>query len=145
MRAVLRIQAFICDAQPFYRLAPDQMFPHNLVRVFRLDVAIPNRLGINHHRGPMLALVQTAGFVNPHASRQACFFGQLLQPRMKSARSIFGARRTGRALGPHIVANKNVVFKNWQSCLLENANCEKHSGMDPRGAHAWVKVGEHGS
>ena len=100
MRAGLGIQALLGHAQPLHRPAAHQVFRHNLGGVLRAHVAVPDGLRVNHHRGPVLALVQAAGFVDPHPAAQPGLLGQLLQPRVQIAFSIGGAggpRRIGGA------------------------------------------------
>jgi len=58
VRAALRIHATLCQPQPLHRPPRNQVFRHNLRRVFWPYFAVPNRIGINHHRRPVLALVQ---------------------------------------------------------------------------------------
>ena len=60
MRASFGIDAFIGQAQTLHWPATDQMLIYDLRRVLRLDVTIPNSFRVNHHRGPMLALVEAA-------------------------------------------------------------------------------------
>lgn len=88
MRARLRIQTRIRNPQPLHRPAANQVLSHNLFRILRLHVPVPHRLGIHHHRGPVLALVQAAGLVDPHPAAQPGLFRELLQPRMQLAFSI---------------------------------------------------------
>ena len=120
MRTALRVHALICQAQPLHRPPAYKMFFHNLCRVLWPHMAIPNRFRINHHRRPVLALVQTAGFIDAHAARQSCGFRQLLQLRMQVALSVAGTRRARRTFGAHVVANKDVAFKWGQSTILLN-------------------------
>jgi hypothetical protein len=66
----------------------------------------------------VLALVKTAGLVNPHPASQASGLGKLLELCVQLAFPVGGAGRAGRALGAHIVAHKHMVFKRWQSGVL---------------------------
>jgi hypothetical protein len=64
MRTAFRIDALIRKPQPLYRPAAHKMLLHNLRRVRGLHVAVPDSFRVNNHRRPMLALIQTAGFVD---------------------------------------------------------------------------------
>jgi hypothetical protein len=112
------VQAFIREAQALDWAAGDQMLGHNLGRVFRLHVAIPDGIGINHYRGTVLALVEAAGLVDAHFAGQPGGFGQLLQLRVQLAGPVGGAGRPRRTFGPHIVADKDMAFKCWQVAIL---------------------------
>jgi hypothetical protein len=118
MRTTLRIQTLVGNAQPFHRPPTHQVLRHNLLCIFRLHIPVPNSLGINNHRRPMFALVQTQGLVDSHSAGQAGVFGQLAQPRVQFAFSIAGAAGSRRISGPDIVADKNVMFKCWQAVIL---------------------------
>jgi hypothetical protein len=83
-----------------------------------LHVPVPNSLRINHHRGPVLALVQASGFVDPHlapspaalASCCNCVCRSLFPSAVQDGR--------GASSGTHIVADKNVAFKRRQAVFL---------------------------
>jgi hypothetical protein len=111
MRAAFGIHARVGKAQPLHRPPAHQVLRHNLFRVLRLHVPVPNRIGIHHYRGPMLALVQAAGLVDAHLRAQPGLARKLLQARVQSARSVAcarGSRRIGRA---SVVTDKDVSFK----------------------------------
>ena len=63
MRATRRIEAPISQHQPFYRAPMHQMLSHNLIHICRRHMPIPDGFGIDHHRRPMLALIQASGLV----------------------------------------------------------------------------------
>jgi hypothetical protein len=111
MRTTFCVQAFIGQSQPFHRPPTHQVLCHNLFRIFRLHMPVPDRVGIHHHRGPMLALVQAAGLVDAHLGAQPGLARKLLQPRMQRARSIAGARGPRRIGGAAVMTNKDVAFK----------------------------------
>ncbi|SPE27112.1 hypothetical protein SBA5_570004 [Candidatus Sulfotelmatomonas gaucii] len=118
MRARLRVDATLSQAKPLHRPPAHQVLLHNLRRIFRLHVAVPHRLGVHHHRGTVLALVQAAGFVNPHLGLEPCLSAQLLQPRMQFALAIAGAGGPWRIDRADVVADKNVALKRGQDGIL---------------------------
>jgi hypothetical protein len=63
MRTTLGIEAPIGDTQPLDWLATHQVLRYDLSGILGAHPAIPDRFGINHHRRPMLALVQASGLV----------------------------------------------------------------------------------
>jgi hypothetical protein len=86
-----------------------------------LHVSVPHGLWIHHHRRPVLALVQAAGFVDPHLAAQPGLARQLLQPRVQFACSIACARGPRRVSGADVVADKDVAFKYGQAAILLNS------------------------
>jgi len=115
MRAALCVQALIGNAQPPHRTAADQMLPHDLFGVLRPYAPVPDGVGIHHYRGPVLALVQAAGFVDAHLRAQPGFAGELLQARVQRARSVAGAGGPRRIGGTRVEADKDVTFKGRQA------------------------------
>ena len=111
MRTVLGIYARISQPQPFHRPSTHQVLGHDLFRVFRRHMPVPDRVGVHHNRRPVLALVQAAGLVNAHFCAQPGLARKLLQPRVQRTRSVACARRTRRIGGASVVTNKNVAFK----------------------------------
>jgi hypothetical protein len=82
MRASFRVDARVSQPEPLHRTTIDQVLLHNLRGIFGLHMPVPNRLGINDHRGPVLTLIKAAGLVDAHGISQAGSLGQLLQLRM---------------------------------------------------------------
>jgi hypothetical protein len=111
MGAAFGIDAAIGEAQAFDGLSADQVLLHDLSRIRRLHMAVPNRLRVNHNGGPMLALVETAGFIDAHRRAQPCGLGQLLQLRVQFAFSIGGARGARRIGRTGVQTHKNMAFK----------------------------------
>jgi hypothetical protein len=118
MRARLRIDATLGQAQALDGPPADKMLLHNLRCIFRPHVPVPHGIRINYHRGSVLALVKAAGFVDPHAAVEPCFPAQLFQPRMQFALAIACARGPRRIGGTDVVADKNVALKCRQECIL---------------------------
>jgi hypothetical protein len=109
------VNALIGEAQPLDWAAAHQVLFDNRGRILGHDRPVPHRFRIHHHGGPVFALIQAQGFVDAYAFGKAGGFGQLLQLGVQLAFSIGCARRTGRASGTDVVANKDMSFKGWQS------------------------------
>ena len=120
MRASLGIDACIGQPQPLHRATVDQVLLHNLRGIFRLNMSVPDGLGIHDYRGPVLALVQAEGLVDAHAGAQASGLRQLLQLCVQFALSIGGARGPRSAFRTDIMADKNVVLEQGQVSLLQH-------------------------
>jgi hypothetical protein len=133
MRAAFGIDALFGDSQPFHRAAAHQVLSNNFFGVFRPYIAVPHGIRINHHRGPMLALVQAAGFVDPHLRTKSSFSRQLLQPCVQFAFSILRAAGPRRIGGADIMADKNVTFERRQAAILL---CRDNPRVKPPSASA---------
>ena len=118
MRATLRVQALLGDAQPLDRPSAHQVLGDDGLGVLGLHVAVPHGLGVYHHHGTVLALVQAPGFVDPHPAVQAGLAGELLQPRMQVALPIGSAGASRSVNRADVVADKNVVFECGQAAIL---------------------------
>jgi acetyl esterase len=86
-----------------------QVLRHNLLHIIQLHKPIPNRLWINHHRRPMLALVQAARLIRPHATLQSRGLHRVLECVLQLA-TLMPATHTRIAI-PFIHTNKYVVLK----------------------------------
>ena len=82
MRTAFRIDALFGQPQTLYRPPVDQVLLHDFRGIFWLHMPIPYRFRINHHRWPVLALVQAAGLVDANRASQPCSLGDLLQLRV---------------------------------------------------------------
>ena len=78
-------------------LTVDNMAFHNLRHVGLRLHAVPDALGVDHHAGPLRAMVQTAGFVRTNDILQIQALGFRLEPSVQSFRSQF------RTTAPRIV------------------------------------------
>jgi hypothetical protein len=118
VRAGFGIDALVGQAQAFHGPAAHQMLLHNLRGIRGLHMAVPDGLGINHHRRPVLALVKAKRFVDAHFGAQAGGFRQLLQLSVKIAFSIGSAGRAWRIGGAGVMADKNMMFEYGQAVFL---------------------------
>jgi len=118
MRAALGIDAILGQPQPFHRPSAHQVFLHNLFGVRRLHISVPDGLGINHHRWPVFALIQAAGFINADLAAKSGSLRKLLQLRKQLAFPIGSAGRAWCIGGAGVVANKNMAIKDWQAVFL---------------------------
>src|SRR5215472_14950768 len=118
VRAGRRVDALFGEPEPLYRPSVDQVLLHNLRGVFRLDVPVPNGLGINHYGWAVLALVKTSCLIDANCVSKARSPGKLLKLRVQFALSVGCARGSRSTLRPHVVANKNVVPEQGQTSLL---------------------------
>ena len=101
------------------------MFFHDGGGVCWLHMAVPDGIGIDDYGGPMLALVETAGFVDADGRAEAGSFRELLQLGEELAFSVGGAGRAGRFGGTGVVADKYMTFKWGQAMFLLGADEER--------------------
>lgn len=60
MRTAFGVQAVLGHAQALDGLAGDEMLGNDGLCVFGADVAVPDRIGVDHHHGTVLALVEAS-------------------------------------------------------------------------------------
>lgn len=119
VRARLRVDALVRQPEPLHRLAANQVLVHNRFGVFRLHMAIPDRLGIHHNRGTMLALIKAKRLVDAHLGRSdPCGLRRLLHAVEELAGAGLGAGRAWRTRRAYIVTDEDVTFKKGQSDFL---------------------------
>jgi len=78
MRAGLRVDALVRQAQPFDWVPSDEVFTNNLLGVLGLNVPVPDSLRVDDHRRAVLALVQAASFVDSDSTSKARGFREHL-------------------------------------------------------------------
>jgi len=115
MRATFGIQALLGHAEPLHGAAAHQVLFDDCSGIGRLDIAVPDGLGIDDDGWSVLALVQAAGLVDADAGAEAGGFGQLLQLGMQFALAVGRAGRARCAFGADVMADKDVAFKRWQT------------------------------
>jgi len=115
VRTAFGINALIGKAQSLDWPAAYQVLFDNGGRILRRDRTVPYCFRVHHHGRPVFALIQTQGFVDAYPICKACGFGQLLQLGVQLAFTVRCARRTGRAGGADVMANKDMSFKRGQS------------------------------
>ena len=91
MGALFGVDAGIGQAQALDWPSADQVLGDDFGGVRRLDVSLPDRLGVNHHDWAVLALIQAQGLVNAGRPTKAGCPRKQLQFRDQVALSIRGA------------------------------------------------------
>src|SRR4051794_5702837 len=79
MRTFGIIQAGVRDQEVVEDLAADQRLRHDSRNVVDRDVTVPDPLGIDHHRGTMLALFQAARLIGSGQEAEAPLLELLLE------------------------------------------------------------------
>ena len=88
MRTGRSVDAGLRQAEPLHRPAVHNMLLDDLSDIFRLHEAVPDRLRIDHDGWPVLALVQTTGFVGPYRRLQAGGADRLLEQLLQLALAV---------------------------------------------------------
>jgi hypothetical protein len=70
MGAGFSVDAPVRQAQAFDGPAMNQVLLDDLGGIFRLHMAVPDRIRVDHNRGAVLALIKAAGFVDAHLGAQ---------------------------------------------------------------------------
>ena len=71
MRANRRVDTFIRQPQTLDRPLMNDVRFDNFRHVFGFDAAVPNCFRVNNHGWPVLALIQTTGFVGANGGLQS--------------------------------------------------------------------------
>ena len=79
MGTALAIDTGIRQPQPLHRTAPDDMLLNDLRNVAWMNVAIPDRFGIDHDHRPVLALVQATGVIRANLVLESGLFQGILE------------------------------------------------------------------
>jgi hypothetical protein len=79
------------------------------------DAAVPYGFGVDNNGGAVLALVQTAGFVDPDPSGEAGLLDELLEAGVEGAGAVGGAGGARSAGGAGVEADEDVTFKGGQA------------------------------
>ena len=113
MRAARRIQARIRNQQTLNRPPAEYVGFDDLVNIGGPDSAIPDRIGVDHDRRAMLALVQAARFVGAHTVLET-EKGQLLlelELKLRLGGRVAAAARV--SFGTLVAADKYVSLELW--------------------------------
>jgi hypothetical protein len=113
MLASLRVQARIGQPQPLDRLPAKNMRLDNLRDIRLGDVSIPNRIRINDHIRSVLALVEAARLIRPHAPLQPVLSQFLLEKLLQFAFGLRIATSPRMAHRTLVSADKNVFLEFW--------------------------------
>jgi hypothetical protein len=111
MSATFRVQAFVCQHQSGDRYFVDNVRFDDFPNVFGSDSAIPDCFGINDHRWPVFALIQTTGAIGSDGGFQSARSQFLFEKQLQISQTLrvtTSARIFRRTL---IGTDKNVLFK----------------------------------
>jgi len=111
MRACRRVEAVRRKPKPFDRTAVAQMALNDFIQVFGAHKSVPDLLGIHDNSRAVLALFQTAGFVDAKNSRQLSGLQFVFEQLVEFALAVRAARRAGSACLALIGANENMAVK----------------------------------
>jgi hypothetical protein len=122
MRAMLHVETSFCDPETFHRTSMDKMFADNLLQIFDLNEAIPDRFGINHNHRSMFALVKAAGLIRSDLGLQPGSLNGVFEGGFNLLTSSWKAAWPGRILIPLVGAYKDMVLKCWHGRLPFSAS-----------------------
>jgi hypothetical protein len=120
MLAACGIQALFGQAQALDRSPAYDVRLNDLFDVRFANVAIPDRIGIDHHVRPMLTLVEASGLIRANASLQAVGSQLLLEELLEASfrqRIAASARMPCRSL---VSANKDMFLEFRHQLSLES-------------------------
>jgi hypothetical protein len=108
---MLRIEAGSRKTEPLHRAAMQEVFVDDLIYIFELDEAVPDRLGIDDDNRAMLALVEAARLVGANKVLQSCVLNSVLERKFELFTSLGQAAWTGRVLVTLVGANEEMMLK----------------------------------
>ena len=108
----LCIEHFVGNDQFFNQLVVEDRLFHNPGHIFLLNIALPDRLGINYQCGASLTLVETASCISANLHAQAPAFEFCLQASPQLSGTIWVTAASGMAGRPLIATDKNMFVKS---------------------------------
>ncbi len=112
------VDAAFGQQQSLDRTSRDQMRGNNFIHIGLRDMSIPDGFRIDDYGGPMFALIEAAGLVDPDAPFKTCGIDGLLEARLQ-LRLAIGITAGPRAAGFALVdADKYVPLELCQEALL---------------------------
>ena len=109
MRALRIVQARVGDLQVAEDLAPDQGLGNNAGNVFDLHMPVPDPLGIDDHRRPVLALFEATRVIGPGQDTEPRLFQFLLECVAERLASFGVAAAPLVAGGANVTADEDVL------------------------------------
>ena len=117
--AICGIDAFLTQAQAFYRLSANNVGVDDFIDVIERDTSVPDRLGINHEVWTMFALVETPGLVGSNPPSQTSFGKLLLEGLLQLCVSLRITTPAWMSRNPLVSADENVLLKCWHVDSVE--------------------------
>jgi hypothetical protein len=108
---MLRIEAGSRKAEPLHGTTMQEVFVDDLLYIFELDKAVPDRLGIDNDNRAMLALVETARLVGTNEVLQPSVLNSILERRFELFSALGQAAWTGRVLVTLVGADEEMMLK----------------------------------
>jgi hypothetical protein len=120
MRAAGGVDAALGQPQPLDGTSAGQVLADDLLHIFRLNMAVPHGLRINDNGWPVLALVETAGFVSADAGAETGGANGILKQALQLSLAVGGAGWAGTPWFTGIGTDKDVMFKSGQTKTPQN-------------------------
>jgi hypothetical protein len=108
MRTLFRIDALLRQHQSLHWLSADNVRFDDLVDVLRLHSSVPHRIGIDDHRLPVLALVETSGFVRADFALEPALGDLVLEQFLEFGLACGIAASAGTAGIPLVCTDKHM-------------------------------------
>jgi hypothetical protein len=111
--ASLCVQTGIGEAEAFDGAAVEEMFGDDLLDVFDVDEAVPDRLRVDDEHGTVLALVETGRLVGADGLFEAGVFNGVLEGGPELFAVLGTAAGAGGAFVALVVTDEEVMFELW--------------------------------
>jgi hypothetical protein len=110
---VIGIDAAFRQAQAFDRATLNEVLFYDFFGVLGVSETIPDRFGVDHQDGSVLALVQAAGLVDANAMLEAGFFDGVFECAAELLAVFVGAAWPGGGFVAFVEADEDVMFEVW--------------------------------
>ena len=105
------VDALTVEPKPLDGLPADEVCPHDLGHVTKLDESIPDALRVDDHRGAVLTLVQTSGRIGADGNLQTPAGNLLLEPLPERRSPVLIAATSRVTSSTRVGTDKHMVMK----------------------------------
>lgn len=124
MRAVLGVEAGVGQLQALDGTTVEDVFIDDLIDVFKLDEAVPDRLGIDGNDGTVFALVEASGLVGTDMMLEARLFEGVLEGVFELFAALGPAAWAWSGLVTLVGTDEDVVIELWHSVGFSLVCCK---------------------
>jgi len=105
------VQAFVSDPKALDRVVSHNVGFDDFLYIRESDIAVPDCFGIDHDRGAVLALVETAGFIGANGTSYSGLAEEPLELSLKVTGSVGIATATRVSVGTLVAADEDVLLE----------------------------------
>lgn len=111
MRAVFRVKTGAGKPKALHGTAMNEVLGDDFIKIFKMDEAIPDGLGVDHDDGAVLALVEAGGLVGADLMLESGVLDGVLEGGFELFTALRETAWPRRRLVALVGADEDVVFK----------------------------------